>query len=685
MLRGAAELVNEDGRTSLGAGERAFARGGRGAVSAVRLQLGVVGRLRSLVGSPPRCAAGRVGGVPARDRAVLRVDLQSSTATGRTSRPTATSGIRACAPGWRPYYYGRWTTLRPWGWTWIGSDPWAWPTHHYGRWGFSAGVVVLDSRPHVGSGVGLLGLRARLRQLVPARLEQPRGLRFLDVDMYGGHRLQPVERVDGRAASRLRPRLRQRQRRQLDAHRRAHAQRVRDSATPRRTCGATPSRARRAPIRSVGGRARTVERGQRRTPRIAQRAGRRRRRPLHAGDAGAAVPQPASSSAPLSGSGYPAPAREPRADVVAASADAPGSARPGRETPAAPAASGRTRRRTPRADARRRASRGPSAPTLAPSAHAATPIAVATTRPSTARHARTPTAPGTRNRPDVVPSRFRAATAGQATDVYRAPPAPLRRGARRAPIAAGAGCAPTARYRARGKAAPGTRRTARRRATRPDRSAPSLRPAPERSAPAAVGPATAIRGRRAAIGRAVASSGAVAAPSGGGESRSRRRRRRVSRAARADADERQDAGHDSSSRPTLAVEQIGSSSSSCAIVGFARRAGIVALFVLAAGARDRDRRHLRLRRRPARGSPRSTTTRRARSRASTARAARSSASSRSSAARSFPTSDLALPRAGHPRRRRRRLLSARRPQHPAHHRHARSRTSSSAACTAPAR
>ena len=40
--------------------------------------------------------------------------------------------------GWRPYYYGRWTTLRPWGWTWIGSDPWAWPTHHYGRWGFSS-------------------------------------------------------------------------------------------------------------------------------------------------------------------------------------------------------------------------------------------------------------------------------------------------------------------------------------------------------------------------------------------------------------------------------------------------------------------------------------------------------------------------------------------------------------------
>jgi hypothetical protein len=43
------------------------------------------------------------------------------------------------AVGWRPYYHGRWVGLRPYGWTWIAGDPWGWPTHHYGRWGFSAG------------------------------------------------------------------------------------------------------------------------------------------------------------------------------------------------------------------------------------------------------------------------------------------------------------------------------------------------------------------------------------------------------------------------------------------------------------------------------------------------------------------------------------------------------------------
>jgi hypothetical protein len=38
------------------------------------------------------------------------------------------------APGWRPYANGTWRHTR-YGWTWIDSDPWGWPVHHYGRWG----------------------------------------------------------------------------------------------------------------------------------------------------------------------------------------------------------------------------------------------------------------------------------------------------------------------------------------------------------------------------------------------------------------------------------------------------------------------------------------------------------------------------------------------------------------------
>ncbi|MEP7118412.1 MAG: FecR family protein, partial [Acidobacteriota bacterium] len=40
----------------------------------------------------------------------------------------------AAPAGWRPYTNGSWRYTR-YGWTWIDSDPWGWPVHHYGRWG----------------------------------------------------------------------------------------------------------------------------------------------------------------------------------------------------------------------------------------------------------------------------------------------------------------------------------------------------------------------------------------------------------------------------------------------------------------------------------------------------------------------------------------------------------------------
>jgi hypothetical protein len=43
------------------------------------------------------------------------------------------------ATGWRPYSVGYWREYDRWDAFWIAGDPWGWPTHHYGRWGFSAG------------------------------------------------------------------------------------------------------------------------------------------------------------------------------------------------------------------------------------------------------------------------------------------------------------------------------------------------------------------------------------------------------------------------------------------------------------------------------------------------------------------------------------------------------------------
>ncbi|HEY3297712.1 MAG TPA: DUF6600 domain-containing protein, partial [Armatimonadota bacterium] len=35
---------------------------------------------------------------------------------------------------WRPYWHGRWVWCDPFGWTWVGNEPWGWAPYHYGTW-----------------------------------------------------------------------------------------------------------------------------------------------------------------------------------------------------------------------------------------------------------------------------------------------------------------------------------------------------------------------------------------------------------------------------------------------------------------------------------------------------------------------------------------------------------------------
>jgi hypothetical protein len=46
---------------------------------------------------------------------------------------------RGVAYGWVPYHYGHWVWIAPWGWTWIGDEPWGYAPYHYGRWAFVGG------------------------------------------------------------------------------------------------------------------------------------------------------------------------------------------------------------------------------------------------------------------------------------------------------------------------------------------------------------------------------------------------------------------------------------------------------------------------------------------------------------------------------------------------------------------
>jgi hypothetical protein len=139
VLRGFAELVNDEGRTPLRAGQRAYSRGTAAPSDAYAFNSAAWDAF-------DRWSEGR------RDQ---RLGVSTQYLPDEV-RPYAASFDRdgswqyeasygyvwypRVSVGWRPYYNGRWVTLRPYGWTWVGADPWAWPTHHYGRWGISAGV-----------------------------------------------------------------------------------------------------------------------------------------------------------------------------------------------------------------------------------------------------------------------------------------------------------------------------------------------------------------------------------------------------------------------------------------------------------------------------------------------------------------------------------------------------------------
>ncbi len=47
---------------------------------------------------------------------------------------------RTVPADWAPYRTGRWIWVAPWGWTWVGDEPWGFAPFHYGRWVFLNGA-----------------------------------------------------------------------------------------------------------------------------------------------------------------------------------------------------------------------------------------------------------------------------------------------------------------------------------------------------------------------------------------------------------------------------------------------------------------------------------------------------------------------------------------------------------------
>ena len=47
---------------------------------------------------------------------------------------------------WAPYRYGHWAWVPPYGWTWIGAEPWGWAPYHFGRWVYHDGYWAWSPR-----------------------------------------------------------------------------------------------------------------------------------------------------------------------------------------------------------------------------------------------------------------------------------------------------------------------------------------------------------------------------------------------------------------------------------------------------------------------------------------------------------------------------------------------------------
>ena len=190
VLRGAAELVNEQGRSVIRAGERTFAREGaapsapyvynsaswdafdRWSESRRDRRLGVSAQYLPSDVRPYAASLDAYG------------DWRYEQTYGYVWYPRV-------HVGWRPYHRGRWVSLRPYGWTWIAGDPWGWPTHHYGRWGVSAGSWYWIPGRHWGPAWVSWAHAADYVSWCPLGWNNRPVFNIIDVNVYRGRRYSP--------------------------------------------------------------------------------------------------------------------------------------------------------------------------------------------------------------------------------------------------------------------------------------------------------------------------------------------------------------------------------------------------------------------------------------------------------------------------------------------------------------
>jgi hypothetical protein len=139
VIRGTAEIENDEGRTTVRAGQHAYASLAVAPSRAMPVNSAVWDEFDEWTEDQREANIGTVS---------VRYLPENVRAYGASFDHYGTWSYAAphgyvwyprVAPGWRPYSHGRWSFTAHYGWAWVGIDRWSWPTHHYGSWGFSAG------------------------------------------------------------------------------------------------------------------------------------------------------------------------------------------------------------------------------------------------------------------------------------------------------------------------------------------------------------------------------------------------------------------------------------------------------------------------------------------------------------------------------------------------------------------
>jgi hypothetical protein len=139
-IRGSAELANELGRTLVRAGSRAVTRADAAPSLPYAVNSAAWDEFDRWADAQQDARLGYESNRYLPDE--LRYDAGVFDRHGQWAYEPAYGGYAwypVVDAGWRPYSQGRWSYVGSFGWSWVGAERWSWSTHHYGRWGVTAG------------------------------------------------------------------------------------------------------------------------------------------------------------------------------------------------------------------------------------------------------------------------------------------------------------------------------------------------------------------------------------------------------------------------------------------------------------------------------------------------------------------------------------------------------------------